>query len=131
MSQDLIIEGNKKIAQFMGYTYFPHMKGEQKAPGWKTTIDTSIFSKFNQSYNILLKKNENKREYLCRGHNGLKYHISWDWLIEAIIKFRDLDIDNDIYRSHIQEIDSNVIDEYDIHQAHTSLVNAINWYNNK
>jgi hypothetical protein len=59
----------------------------------------------------------------------VSYHSSWDWQIPAIKKFKALDIDNNIYRNHVLEIDSAVIDEYDITQSFAALVDGIKWYN--
>ncbi len=103
-----IIEGNRLIAEFMG-AGFP-------------AIDKSVMAF------ILSEQRFPDNMYRCKV-GELKYHSSWDWIIEPIKKFRALDIDNDTYRSHVQEIDNAVIDEYDIVQSFKALVNAIKWYN--
>ncbi len=59
---------------------------------------------------------------------GHAYDSDWNKLIRAIIKFRDLDLDDHIYTSHVQEIDDNVTDAYDISQAFQTVVAAVKWY---
>lgn len=59
------------------------------------------------------------------------YRKSWDRLIPVCRKFKDLDIDNTLYASHMNEIDSQIIDEYDIKAAHAALVEGIKWYYNQ
>jgi len=97
MEKKDIISGNKKIAQFMGYTYFPwnhpeilkiDKHGNKRDAGWKKTIDTSAFVKFNQI------KKLGKDAFLCRDNKGLQYHENWSWLIPAAHKCIDI-INND------------------------------------
>lgn len=59
----------------------------------------------------------------------MEYDSSWDWLMPCLIKFRGLDMGSIEYNSWVEEIDSSVIDEYDINQAYGTLVKAIEWYN--
>lgn len=93
-----IKKGNTIIAEFMGYN---HDVGYQS---WEV-------GNFNVKY-----------------IRDAKYHSSWDWLMPVARIFKDLDIDNINYISHMQEIDSSIIDEYDITQLWGALVNAIIWY---
>ena len=67
-----ILEYNKLIATYMGYTYFP--SGEGVDPGWKRNRDVQSMSKFN------LKEDD----FLCRSHNQLAYHYDWNSLIPVI-----------------------------------------------
>lgn len=65
----------------------------------------------------------------CFHIKAVKYHSSFDWLIPAIVKFRNLDLGTSLFASHVQAIDDSVTDEYDINQAFGMLVEAIKWYN--
>lgn len=82
------IEINKRIANFMGYTYYPHnhpeLKNSQDA-GWKISPEVSSSHKMNRA---MLKFPENA--YLCRNHNGLQYHSSWEQLMPVIQKIERL-----------------------------------------
>src|SRR5208283_1426570 len=92
MKKEELVEDNKLIASYMGYTYFGHNDlkliftnngKEYKHPaGWKTTADTSYLSKENALKSI----RGIKHHYLCRGHNYLQYHSSWDWLMPVVHK---------------------------------------------
>ncbi len=102
------LEGNKSIARFLGFTYFPHNMEGVEIPGWKTTIDTSNVSKFNQLNNIRFKNDNGIRHveynpiikrYLCRSHNALKYHTDWNWMMEAINKIESMKYNVNILRT--------------------------------
>jgi hypothetical protein len=102
MNEARFIEGNKKIANFMGFTYFPfNMEGVEVA-GWKTDIRASNITKFNSVHDAMIvgfKRPDGevidvtphidlgKRWiYLCRHHTSLSYHKKWDWLMPVYIK---------------------------------------------
>jgi hypothetical protein len=101
------IEGNKLVAEFNG--------AEHRS--WKDNYQKKY--RFNEPIGGTYAFSASK----------LEYHSSWDWQIPAIKKFKALDIDNNIYRNHVLEIDSAVIDEYDITQSFAALVDGIKWYN--
>ena len=156
MTEEEIIEGNKLIAKFMGFTYYPHNMEGVTDPGWKTTIDTSCFSKNNTAYNMFLggitiknpddtevvltnKKDEPKRIYLCRNHKNLRYHESWDWLVPALYKFDTLFEGKRIintrkwyhkYEQHCELID-HYTTQYEILPVWEHFIYAIKWYNHK
>lgn len=78
-----ILEGNKRIAQFMGYTYFPSTYRPINPigafePGWKKNENAKSFSKMNFG----------AKEYLCRNHTGLLYHQNWEWMHEVLTKIK-------------------------------------------
>jgi hypothetical protein len=116
MEHNEIIEGNKLIAQFMGYTYFPHNMEGVKVPGWKTTIDTDYLSKLNRAKDMfdggltihqpdgkiieVPKKHGEiiKRRYLGRSHNDLKYYSDWNWMMEVLNKIESLGYNINILR---------------------------------
>src|SRR5690348_15911171 len=75
-----MIEENKLIAEFMGYTYFPHNHPELEGKypsGWKTHVKAQQMLKFNQFTGY---------KYLCRNHNQLAYHLNWSWIMPVIEK---------------------------------------------
>lgn len=102
------VDGNKKIATFMGYTYYPFNMEGVKDPGWKTTIDTHQISKFNSLDNSLY--GEPRKKYLCRHHTGLSFHSDWNQLMDVYIKITKLF--NDPY--HWVNNDEEIIIIFDI-----------------
>lgn len=69
MTAEEITEGNKLIAEFMGYKYFPHP--ENKNPGWKVNANIEKGSKIG---------------YLCRNNHNLRYYNSWSWIMPVLDK---------------------------------------------
>lgn len=65
------------IAEFMGWEYFgfndPRLEGKYR-PGWKKRFNAPQIEKLKE------------RDFLCRTHNDLKYHRSWDWLHPVLEK---------------------------------------------
>lgn len=149
-----VVNGNKIIAQFMGYTYFPFNMEGVREPGWKTTIDTSSIRKFNDSSNLLsgdvffvnedgtkklISKNKNKpkKHYLCRNHHQLSYHSDWNSLIEVGKKINETKLllpMNGVIDSIVPWINarrpivSGLID-MDIMKTWEGVVEFIKWYN--
>jgi hypothetical protein len=86
MEKEQITAGNKLIAKFMGYAYYPsnHIPSSPRrgifVPGWKTHEWASDVSKFNLG----------KMHYLCRSHNGLQYYENWNWLMKVVEKIEKL-----------------------------------------
>lgn len=79
-TKEKIVKYNKLIAQYMGYTYFPHnhinKNGKLTSPGWKVHENVDSMSKMNRNIN----------DYLCRNHNALAYHFDWNWLSSVIVE---------------------------------------------
>jgi hypothetical protein len=80
MTPEEILEGNKLIAEFMGYGYHPHMEGET-LPGWRKEKAHPKIS----------------GTYLARVHKDLAYHRSWEWLMTAVEKIESLDLSEEMY----------------------------------
>jgi len=80
MTSEEILEGNKLIAEFMGYGYYPHMEGET-LPGWRKEKAHPKVS----------------GTYLGRVHKDLAYHRSWEWLMTAVEKIENLDLSKEMY----------------------------------
>lgn len=75
---------NKAIAEFMGYTYYPHndpQLGKYEA-GWKLSPHASQFTKHNTMIGLP------EDSYLCRQHTSLKFHSDWNWFHKAFYRFR-------------------------------------------
>ena len=77
------IEGNKLLAEFLGYKYYPHnhpdLKNSRDA-GWKLNIKASSMLKQNPLLGLP------REAYLCRHHKGLKYHSDWNHLMKVVDK---------------------------------------------
>jgi len=107
MTQE-IIENNKLIAEFMGFKEEP----------------------FNRVHNMFTKEGEQ----WFTAHNS-QYHTSWDWLMPAWLKFRELkfdDVKHQFYHSKHKEMISRVIaymNDGTPKLAFEALSIAIKWYN--
>ena len=80
MTPEEIIEGNKLIARFMGYEYYPYSKGET-LPGWR-------------------KEKANRKisgNYLVRTHRDLPYHRSYEHIMSVVEKIESMDLKNQMY----------------------------------
>ena len=81
MSEQEIIEGNKLIAEFMGYKLItPEMR--RNPEDWYINGKPSCYWE-----NHLLR---GSKKVLC-SENSLRYHSSWDWLMPVIDKIHDID----------------------------------------
>lgn len=150
MDNNKIIECNKKIARFMGYTYFPHnMEGlGNRAPGWKTHIDADNFTKHNDAHNMFVKgvgfrmpdetihttkSNGVIWKYLCRDHNSLRYHSSWSSLMEVVEKISDIDNEADeelfdlLKQSNLQILNTSILCHKE--GVYERVVEFVEWYN--
>ncbi len=67
------VEGNKLIARFLGYEYYPKI-GNEQFPGWRKD---KYFGKAAKAY-------------LCRSHNDLHFNSSWDRLIPVVEKIESI-----------------------------------------
>lgn len=72
-----IIEGNKIIAKYLGYTYYGHEEAKH-GPGWKLSDNKKDILKITHIGEI------GKRNYLCRNHNEMRFYNSWDWLMPVL-----------------------------------------------
>jgi len=118
---DSIIEGNKILAEFEGYKYYPH---PNKDAGWRKEKG---HLKIGKGY------------YLARTHKDLKYHLDYNDLMRIWFKFKNLDLKLDInkhqfliqdYTDYIEDI-SHCIPKYNIDYVFGRLVEAVKWYNEK
>ena len=143
-----IVFDNKKIAKFMGYTYFPHNMEGVKDPGWKTHIDATRFTKHNHTHNFFSHIISNKGEpvlkiqrgvewkYLCRSHNQLSYHNSWEWLMPVVMKISEIDNQSDIEMYNTEICGEKYIDLEirstsilcDQSEVYRRVVEYVEWY---
>lgn len=134
MTNDEILEGNKLIAEFLGYKYYPHSDTE-KQPGWKLH-DLKMIPKLVNMYP------EGKGIYLCRRHDGLRFFNSWDWLMLAVDKIEELTyrftISSTFVRVHTCKTSWDDSDEYNcivfegkLKCTWYGVVEFIKWYNQK
>lgn len=104
--EQTVQEQNKIIAEWMGAVY--DGRKYWRYPNGK----------------LIIHSNEYRSE--------MKYHSSWDWLMPAWYKFRDLaftDRKNEIPHSHHCQSISRAICYEDIGSAYSRLSNAVEWYN--
>jgi hypothetical protein len=80
MTTEEALEGNKLIAEFMGYRYYPHTR-EETLPGWRKEKAHPKIS----------------GTYLTRVHKNLAYHRSWEWLMTAVEKIESLDLSEEMH----------------------------------
>lgn len=82
MNKEETLEAQKRMATFMGYTYYPFEEGSKMEAGWKKHPDASAHTKLNKTIH------GGKDAYLCRSHNCLPYRNNWNALIEVYNKAR-------------------------------------------
>lgn len=75
-----IVEGNKLIAEFLGYEYVPFNNTDSYKPGYWHEKTPDRFRKLEPSF---VTKTHNNY-FLCRRYSDLRYFNSWDWLMEAV-----------------------------------------------
>ena len=79
MNNKDIVEKNKTIAKFLGFEYKTYQEVGNRFAGWRTSLS---------ELNYDLAKNFgaiSRVDYLwlCRNNNELKFHNSWEWIIES------------------------------------------------
>ena len=80
-----IVEGNKLIAEFMGYKYIPfNPETPNLVCGW-------------------WKDGKIGRNFLCRTHKQLPYRNSFTYLMEVIDKIEDLDDSKHYYQWEMED----------------------------
>lgn len=85
MENKEILEGNKLIAEFMGWQE-PSLEYKIKWCGVKTE---ERLKKINEEYIPYLIKEKNSEPLF---KDSLRYHSSWDWLMPVVEKIAELDI---------------------------------------
>lgn len=75
-----IEEGNKLLAKFMGYDYYPH---PEPFPGWRRPTP--------EIQKVFLKTQKFMGAYLCRTHKELRYNSDWNWLMKVVEKVEKIE----------------------------------------
>lgn len=123
-NRNKIIEGNKLIAEFMGYEYIGYSKDTTPPYGW-------------WKKGTLLRHSNLLQFSLGRKHTDLIYHDSWDSLIPVIHKIGKIDFTEK--NGLLDYLTYKFIDEsrgckIDIYSSKMDMFNAvvefIKWYNN-
>lgn len=84
MNKEEIIEGNKIIAQFMGYEYFPFDETKMQ------TLNDVPLDQMNGWHRPSLGHYKIDGWYLYRTHNELRYHRDWNWLMTVLDKIENI-----------------------------------------
>ena len=114
MNDKEVLEGNKLIAEFMGYKLItPEMR--KRPSTWKYSYWEY------KPYDVKFPPIE---------ENNLKYHKSWEWLIPTLTKIGILFDDNPKIRNVkiINFLDWDLT-ELLIEEVYQTIVNFIKWYN--
>lgn len=108
MTNEEIIEGNRLIAEFMGWTTHPKH-------GENYVINKSKYRKVPYWSDCSYKA---MREIL-------DYYNSWDWLMPVVEKIKQLEIVDFTKKKPIM----NALIDIDINVLYNSVVEFIKWYN--
>ena len=123
MNNEEIIEGNKLIAEFMGYKEgFPHEGG-----------DYINCSDVVEGYEIpdherAFPHNDDKDSHQFP-LNYLEFHSSWDWLVPVVKKILDLNNMSELYKRMTRVTESLIY--LDIQILFEEVVKFIKWYNSQ
>jgi len=95
--KDNISDGNKLIAEFMGFEYIPFNNNYEIDPGWwKKNTPKAFRGKSDIASKV------DKKWFLCRNHNQLRYFNSWDWLMEVVEKFESMGYDTSLKTHYVR-----------------------------
>lgn len=141
MTQEEIIEGNKLIAEFMGFTrYYPNMTRESDLSNiYIYGIYDKVFHESLYVTNTTLSCSNGV--YKCYNINhsmhlkDMQFNSSWDWIIPVIEKIEKLDD----YSIVINYYSCNILDTAKLNITFTSnskikavynaIIEFIKWYN--
>ena len=80
-----IVNGNKLIAEFLGYRYNPFNNEDGNKAGWWHKDTPPAIIKLGSPPRKILRKH-----YLCRNHNELRYFNSYDWIMDVVEKLESM-----------------------------------------
>ncbi|MFO7969752.1 MAG: hypothetical protein R6U15_06585 [Candidatus Izemoplasmatales bacterium] len=124
MDKQTIVDGNKLIAQFMGYEYIPYEKDKTQSPGWWHKNSPNIIKGKMPSAEKL-----NFNYFLCRRHPELRYYNSWDWLIPVLIEIGKV-IEKEKLYSDFYLFQDYTLTDLEIREIWENVVTFIKKYNN-
>lgn len=81
-----ILEGNKLIADFMGYRYIPFNNENDERAGWWHKKTPDVFLKLGSSQTSKMSY----RYFLCRRHTDLEYFNSYDASMNVLDKIEKM-----------------------------------------
>ena len=114
MTKEEILEGNKLIAEFLGYIYVPYTVGNSgRTHGWVL-----------KNYKLINRKTP--KLFLGRTTKDLLYHKSWDWLMPCIGKISNKCEEPEELDGLKYALLTNNIEE-----AWIFCIEFIKWYNEK
>lgn len=91
-----IVDGNKLLAEFLGYRYIPFNNDEGLKAGWWKCMDNRTM-KIIQSSESTVRKSGNSF-FLCRRHTELRFFNCWNHLFMVINKIHRLDLKDSFYK---------------------------------
>ena len=126
--QEVIVEYNKVIAQYMGYKYYPYSEeAKGQTFGWMKYPSASEFSKHNR----------HKNDYLCRTHKDMQFHYNWNWIMPVVQEIFDRHqfiiyfLGNSAYIMHLEDYKRPKgagygLPQYYNNEAHSRDVHSVN-----
>lgn len=127
-----IVDGNKLIAEFMGYEYLPsNQKLEHKKKyGWNRKVKINSFHEKMGMY----AEDPPERLFLGRSHHDLCFHRNWSWLMPVVKKVFHTLINESLghcggfyFKDDIMS-DLSIVD---IEEVFSDICRFIRWYNER
>jgi hypothetical protein len=125
MTTKEINEGNKLIAQFLGYQYIQFNNPLKIKAGWWHTNTPPILKRIPRPEALT------GGFYLGRSVKDLKYHSDWNQLIPIVKKCMKLipELESKGFKTPITNIAATLVITYDPLQVFEKCVAFIQWYN--
>lgn len=135
MTQEEILEGNKLIADFIGFVrHFPYM--EEKSDLCKFYYYPYINKVFDEGlYTSTIKMTSAEGIYcnqcIRESHHikNMQFHKSWSWLMPVVKECLNKSEENlDEWEHYYEQIDDSLF-QVEISQTWAAVVEFIKWYN--
>ena len=92
-----ILNGNKLIAEFLGYRYIPFNNEEGNQAGWWHKDTPPAMVKLGSP-----PRKMKRQHYLCRRHIDLKYFNSYDWIMAAVDTMEEMGYSTSIKTRYVR-----------------------------